>query len=87
VLSPLAGGGAVIDTAGIREFGLFGIPKRDVPWLFRDLAALGPGCRYPDCSHVHEPDCAVQAAVEAGHLPAFRYESYLRILEGMDVPM
>lgn len=81
---PFGEDGAVVDTAGIREFGLFGIPKRDVPWLFRDLARVAPGCRYPDCSHVHEPNCAVLDAVEAGELALFRYESYLRILEGLE---
>ncbi|MHC5010722.1 MAG: ribosome small subunit-dependent GTPase A [Planctomycetota bacterium] len=81
---PFGEDGAVIDTAGVREFGLFGIPKRDLPWLFRDLAAVGPGCRFPDCIHVREPDCAVQSAVEAGEIAAFRYESYLRILESLD---
>lgn len=77
---PLDGGGAVIDTAGVREFGLWGIPARDIPWLFRDLAHVAPGCRYPDCSHTHEPNCAVRAAVASGAIAAWRYESYLRIL-------
>ncbi len=81
---PFGDDGAVVDTAGVREFGLFGIPRRDVGWLFRDIAAIAPGCRYPDCSHIHEPGCAVDEAVEAGTLAAFRYESYLRILEGLD---
>jgi ribosome biogenesis GTPase len=81
--TPLDGGGAVIDTAGVREFGLFGIPARDVGWLFPDLAAAARSCRFPDCSHVHEPDCAVRAAVEGGRVAEFRYASYLRILEGM----
>ncbi len=81
---PFGEDGAVIDTAGVREFGLFGIPKRDVPWLFQDLASYAPGCRYPDCTHVHEPQCAVLDAVEAGDIALFRYESYLRILEGLD---
>jgi ribosome biogenesis GTPase len=83
VWAPLAEGGAVIDTAGVREFGLFGIPPRDLGWLFPDLAAVAPECRYPDCSHLHEPGCAVRGAVEEGRLARFRYESYLRILEGM----
>ena len=81
---PLEAGGAVIDTAGVREFGLYGIPPRDVGWLFRDLAKLAPECRFPDCSHRHEPDCMVLAAVEEDVLPAFRYESYLRILESLE---
>ncbi len=81
---PLEGGGAVIDTAGVREFGLWGIPKRDLPWLFRDLARLAPDCRYPDCSHTHEPACAVQEALVEGALAPFRFDSYLKILESLD---
>ena len=81
---PLEGGGAVVDTAGIREFGLFGVPKRDLPWLFRDIAAFAPGCKYPDCSHSHEPGCAVQAALLEGALAPSRFDSYLRILESLD---
>lgn len=86
VLVPLAGGGAVIDTAGIREFGLFGIPRRDLPWLFKDIAALAQGCRYPDCSHTHEPECAVQEALVEGELAPFRFDSYLKILESLEEP-
>jgi len=81
---PLAEGGAVIDTAGIREFGLFGIPKRDLPWLFKDIAEIAQGCRYPDCSHTHEPGCAVQEALLEGELAPFRFDSYLKILESLD---
>nr|MDJ0976266.1 ribosome small subunit-dependent GTPase A [Planctomycetota bacterium] len=80
---PLEGGGAVIDTAGVREFGLYGIPERDVGWLFRDIAAIAPACRYPDCSHTHEPGCAVREAALEGEMPLFRYDSYLRILESL----
>lgn len=82
----LAGGGAVIDTAGVREFGLFEVPARELTWLFPDLAAVAPGCRFPDCSHTHEPACAVQQAVEEGRVAAFRYDSYLKILETMGPP-
>jgi ribosome biogenesis GTPase len=81
---PLEGGGAVIDTAGVREFGLFGIPARDLSWLFRDIAALAPACRYPDCSHTHEPGCAVTAALEEGRLAPFRFDSYLKVLESLE---
>lgn len=81
---PLADGGAVIDTAGVREFGLFGIPKRDLAWLFRDIALFAPDCRYPDCSHTHEPGCAVQEALLESNLPAFRFDSYLKILESLE---
>ena len=81
---PLAQGGAVIDTAGVREFGLYGIPKRDLPWLFKDIAEIADGCRYPDCSHTHEPGCAVQEALVAGELAPFRFDSYLKILESLE---
>ncbi len=81
---PLADGGAVIDTAGVREFGLYGIPKRDLAWLFRDIADFAPDCRYPDCSHTHEPSCAVQAALLEEDLAAFRFDSYLKILESLE---
>lgn len=82
----LPGGGAVIDTAGVREFGLLRIPARDLTWLFPDLAAAARGCRFPDCSHTHEPGCAVEAAVEAGRVAPFRYDSYLKILGTMEPP-
>ena len=81
---PLGQGGAVIDTAGVREFGLFGIPKRDLPWLFTDIAEIAQDCRYPDCSHTHEPGCAVQEALLEGELAPFRFDSYLKILESLD---
>jgi ribosome biogenesis GTPase len=80
---PLEAGGAVIDTAGVREFGLFGIPERDLGWLLPDIAAFAAECRYGDCSHTHEPECAVQAALVEGQLAAFRFDSYLKILESL----
>jgi ribosome biogenesis GTPase len=80
----LPGGGAVIDTAGVREFGLFKIPARDLAWLFPDLAKAAAGCRFPDCSHTHEPGCAVLGAIETGAVAPFRYDSYLKILESME---
>jgi ribosome biogenesis GTPase len=87
VLVPLSFGGAVIDTPGIREFGLFNVPPREVTWLFRDLREVAPRCRYSDCLHRGEPSCAVPAAVEAGTIAPFRFESYLRLLDTAgDVP-
>ena len=83
VYIPLAAGGAVIDTAGVREFGLFGIPERDLGWLFPDIAAFAAECRYADCSHTHEPGCAVQEALVDERLAAFRFDSYLKILESL----
>jgi ribosome biogenesis GTPase len=81
VLVPLTLGGGVIDTPGIREFGLFNVPPREVTWLFRDLREIAPNCRFGDCLHRGEPGCAMLAAVESGTVAAFRFESYLRLLE------
>ena len=79
-LVPLPGGGYVLDTPGVRSFGLAGAEPATVPFLFRDLAPLGVQCGYRNCSHRHEPDCAVQAAVAAGRIHASRYRSYRTIL-------
>jgi ribosome biogenesis GTPase len=83
VLVSLAGGGAVIDTPGVREFGLYNVPVREVTRLFRDLAAVAPSCRFSDCSHRTEPGCAVPAAIEAGRVSPWRFESYLRCLDSL----
>ena len=76
-------GGYLVDTPGIREFGLWRMDPRDLRFWFREIAARLADCRFSDCLHEHEPDCAVQAAVEAGAITAARYESYLRILAGL----
>jgi ribosome biogenesis GTPase len=81
VLFDLASGGAVVDTPGIREFGLYNVPRRELTWLFRDLREVAPRCRFKDCLHRGEPGCAVPAAVESGEVAAWRYDSYLRLLE------
>ena len=78
---PLAGGGAIVDTPGLREFGLFNVPPRELTWLFRDLKEVSPRCRFGNCLHKTEPGCAVAAAVESGELAAWRVESYLHLLE------
>jgi ribosome biogenesis GTPase len=77
----LPGGSRFIDTPGIRECTITGIAPVDVALLMPDLAALHPTCRFNDCTHRHEPDCAVMAAVQAGTLPASRYGSYRSIVD------
>jgi len=74
----------IIDTPGIRELGVRGIPKREFGEYWRDFKTHFGKCRFRDCIHVNEPDCAVRAAVEDGSLPDFRYQSYLRILEDLE---
>jgi len=82
-LVELAGGGAVIDTPGIREFGLFNVPKRELTWLFRDLREVAPGCRFGDCLHLSEPGCAIPSALGDGRIAPWRWDSYQRLLETM----
>lgn len=77
----LPDGGALVDTAGIREFALWNISWRQIESAFPEIAALNGECRFPDCRHRQEPRCAVRAAVEAETLSPVRYGSYLTLLE------
>lgn len=87
VYVPLRGGGALIDTPGVREFGLYNVPRRDLPWLFPELRAVARACRFNDCLHGDEPGCAVRVAVASGEVAGWRFASYLRMLETLpDVP-
>jgi ribosome biogenesis GTPase len=74
-LIPHAGGGAFVDTPGVRQFQLWEIVPAEVPAAFRDLRPLANHCRFPDCSHTHEIDCAVKHAVADGLLDTRRWES------------
>ncbi|TWU03950.1 ribosome small subunit-dependent GTPase A [Neorhodopirellula pilleata] len=80
-LIPLAGGGAVFDTPGIRQFQLWDIEATEVAGLMPDLRPYVSLCRYPDCLHLHEDDCAVKNAVADGRIDARRYDSYCHLLE------
>lgn len=77
----LPGGGVVLDTPGLRAVAPWGINAGNLSAAFPELRSLVGGCRFADCRHRREPDCAVRLAVEKGRIPAFRYDSYLRILE------
>lgn len=81
-LLPLSDGGYVIDTPGIRQFQLWDVSPEEVAGYFRDLRPFVSHCRFPDCTHRHEEDCAVKDAVADDLLDARRYESYLAIFEG-----
>ncbi len=72
---------SVIDTPGIREFGLSGLYQHELAAFFPEIAALIPNCRFNNCTHLNEPDCAVQAAVEEGEVALSRYHSYQQIYE------
>ena len=78
-LHPLAAGGFVADTPGIREFGLSGLKGRDLPQFYPEIAAAAGSCTYADCSHTSEPGCGVTAAVRTGRVEAMRYDSYRKI--------
>jgi ribosome biogenesis GTPase len=80
-LMPLPYGGFVVDTPGLREFGLWNASRSELEQTFPEIASRSVACRFPDCRHVEEPDCAVREAVEAGAIDAGRYRSFLRILE------
>jgi ribosome biogenesis GTPase len=77
-LIPIPGGGAVLDTPGLRGIGLLD-PGDGLDGAFADLADLAARCRFTDCRHDGEPGCAVQAALDAGVLPARRLESWRRL--------
>ena len=80
-LYPLAEGGAVIDTPGIKGFGLLDIDDAELWHYFPEMMRVAPGCRFYNCTHTHEPGCAVVEAVKAGEIAWSRYESYLKILD------
>lgn len=80
-LMPLPYGGFVVDTPGLKEFGVWEISASELERAFPEIARHVNGCRYADCSHEVEPECAVRAAVEAGAIDEGRYASYLKILE------
>lgn len=74
-------GGYVADTPGIRGLALFDLEPYELDAYFREIAPLVAHCQFSDCSHRHEPGCAVKAAVKDGRLHPARYESYLRLRE------
>ncbi len=79
-LIPLECGGFCIDTPGIRSFGLWDMRKEEVVEYFPEIIALSPDCRFPDCSHMTEPGCAVQKALEEEKISNLRFESYCALM-------
>ena len=79
----LPGGGHVVDSPGLRGFGLIDVPPAELAILMPDLRPFTQACKYPDCTHDHEPTCAVRAAVEQGLISEQRYSSYVRMLNGI----
>lgn len=81
-LIPLTCGGYIVDTPGIRQFQLWDVTPEEVAGFFRDIRPYVSFCRFPDCTHTHEAECAVKDAVADGRLDTRRYESYCYIQEG-----
>lgn len=78
---PLSFGGYVIDTPGIKGFGLVDFEKSEIAQRFPEMRALMHLCRFNNCMHLDEPQCAVKAAVEEGQIAMSRYDSYLRLCD------
>ncbi|MCR4918565.1 MAG: ribosome small subunit-dependent GTPase A [Prevotella sp.] len=76
--------GYIIDTPGIKGFGTFDMEPEEITSYFRDIFTLSAGCRFSNCTHTHEPGCAVLAALESHRLAPSRYQSYLSMLTDKD---
>ena len=74
-------GGWVIDTPGLRGFGLVNLEKEEISRYFPEMLKISENCRFTPCTHTHEPGCAVKEAVEDGRISPERYSSYLGMIE------
>jgi ribosome biogenesis GTPase len=83
-LIPLECGGYVADTPGLREVGLWQVDLDQLHFYFPEFEPYRGGCRYPTCTHVHEPSCAIRAAVDSGAVDFRRWDSYRRMMTGED---
>ena len=80
-MHPISTGGFVIDTPGIRGFGLVDVSQLELSGYFPEMLRVEDNCRFAPCTHTHEPGCAVKEAVENGEISVERYESYLGMLD------
>ena len=78
---PLSSGGFIIDTPGLRSFGLVELAKEEIALYFPEMHRISENCRFSPCTHTHEPGCAVKEAVEEGLISYERYSSYLGMLD------
>lgn len=74
-------GGSVIDTPGVREFAMIDVVKEEMQHYFPEIFEMGHSCRFHNCLHLNEPQCAVAAAVESGEVEESRYVTYLKLME------
>ncbi|MCL2131254.1 MAG: ribosome small subunit-dependent GTPase A [Lentimicrobiaceae bacterium] len=82
---PLSFGGFIIDTPGIKEFGLIQYEKEEVSHYFPEMLNLLSECKFHNCTHTHEPECAVKQALEDGKIAQSRYLNYLSIIHNEDI--
>ena len=76
--------GSLIDTPGVREFGVIDIEKRELSHYFPEMRALIHNCQFNNCIHINEPGCAVLEALENSEIDVERYVSYLRIMDTIE---
>ena len=84
LLHPLPDAGYVVDTAGLREVGMWGLASEHLDECFREFRPYIPACRFGNCTHRVEPGCAVRQALESGSISAERYESYLKLRDEIE---
>ena len=81
---PLTMGGYIIDTPGIRGFGIVHIEREEMYHFFPEIFSLSKGCKFNNCLHINEPKCAVKKAYNNSEIPPFRYESYLSVMSDQE---
>ena len=84
---PLAFGGNIIDTPGVKSFGMVDFAPEEVAGYYPEMRERLSECRYYNCTHIHEPDCAIKRAVDNGEISQERYLNYLNIVNGEEVQM
>ncbi len=83
-MHPLVFGGYVIDTPGIKGFGVIDMEREEIYHFFPEIFRFSKGCKYYNCLHINEPNCAVIEALKSGKISPSRYKSYLSLLENQD---
>jgi ribosome biogenesis GTPase len=83
-LFPLEGGGYIADTPGLKALALWDIRAEEVDGYFPELRSLVKNCQFSNCTHLHEPGCAVLDAVAKGSVHPERYNSYIRMRQGQE---